>query len=125
MSKEDLKKEFIRDVCAVQWKTKSEVKRRLNDILKAERKDLLKKVANKLVEIEKRKWKKEVHCTCLGYAIVEVFGEKYEKILMELKKTDKEEIKIKSPIKCPNCEEEMDLKGKCKNCNYEEPNYNT
>ena len=45
---------------------------------------------------------------------------------------DKTSSQEKSPIKCPNCNCEMDLVvegdkkiSKCENCNYEEPNYNS
>ena len=51
----------------------------------AQREELLKKTADKLVKIELDKWNDEVHCTCLAYAIVKVFGEKYEKILKQRK----------------------------------------
>lgn len=43
------------------------------------------RIAKKLVKIEKEKWKDEEHCTCLGYAIVTIFGEKYEEQLKSKK----------------------------------------
>lgn len=49
------------------------------------RQKTLEEVADKLIKIEKDKWEDAEHCTCLGYAIVSVFGEKYEKILQNLK----------------------------------------
>ena len=41
------------------------------------------KFAKQLIKIEKEKWGDAEHCTCLGYAIVTVFGEKWEKELLK------------------------------------------
>lgn len=49
----------------------------------------IEKIAEKLLEIEKEKWDDAVHCTCLGYAIVTIFGDKYEKKIKELKDSNK------------------------------------
>ena len=38
-------------------------------------------IVNKMLKIEKTKWHDCEHCTCLAYAIVSIFGEKYEKII--------------------------------------------
>jgi len=41
-------------------------------------------IVKKLIEIEKEKWNDAYHCTCLGYAIVQVFGEKHEEELLKI-----------------------------------------
>ena len=60
IAKSDKQKHFIKDF--IKW------------LLLQERE----RIAEELVKIEKRKWKDAEHCSCLGYAIVTVFGEEYE-----------------------------------------------
>ena len=44
------------------------------------------RIVRKMLKIEKEKWKDAIHCTCLAYAIVSIFGERYEKIIKKFKK---------------------------------------
>ena len=61
------------------------VEKYFRSALTENRKRVREEIVNKLVEIEKRKWNDAVHCTCLGYAIVEIFGEEYEKVLLKIR----------------------------------------
>jgi len=58
-----------------------EVRKVLEVLLQQERE----RIAEELVKIEREKWKDAKHCSCLGYAIVKVFGEKYEDRLTSIK----------------------------------------
>ena len=61
-----------------------EVKIRISsaqEMVKKAMKEQRQEIANKLIDIENSKWKDAEHCTCLGYAIVTIFGEEYEKFI--------------------------------------------
>jgi len=47
-------------------------------------------IVNKMLKIEKTKWHDCEHCTCLAYAIVSIFGEKYEKIIKGFRNVKKQ-----------------------------------
>ena len=52
---------------------------KIDELLKSQREE----IAKQFIEIEKDKLKDAEHCTCLGYAIIKIFGKKYEKILQK------------------------------------------
>lgn len=59
---------------------------KIDELLKSQREE----IAKQFIEIEKDKWKDAEHCTCLGYAIVKIFGKKYERIIDDYQKLIKE-----------------------------------
>jgi len=50
----------------------------LDDLIELVEKRERQKLAEELIRIEKNKWEDAIHCSCLRYAIVTVFGEEYE-----------------------------------------------
>lgn len=44
------------------------------DFIRQEKELTRKEVVEELFEIKKNEWKDEIHCTCLGYAIVKISG---------------------------------------------------
>lgn len=59
----------------------------LTSLIKSKRQEERDRIGKKLLKMENEKWGDAEHCSCLGYAISTIFGEKYEE-LMKLHKKD-------------------------------------